>query len=189
MKSIKAKSNVIIKVVMLILLSFVIVQGWFGILTQAAGKVKVGKTFKDEGIIYKITDLSPKEVEVVGIYGSKWYSSQSPLLKKQLFVGGVVEYLNNNYKITSIAQNSFKGKKKIKVAWIGDTIKNIGDGAFKGCSGLVEVHIGKNVRVIGKEAFFNCKKLDSICIDSKKLKKIGDKAFKKISKTGRVECK
>ena len=58
------------------------------------------------------------------------------------------------YKVVGIADNAFKGNKKIK-----------------------SVIIGKNVRYIGKKAFWKCTKLKKVLKKGKKIKKIGSKAF------------
>ena len=88
------------------------------------------------------------------------------------------------YKVTSIADNAFKGNKKIKKLVIGSNITSIGKNAFAGCTGLTSITIGKNVTKIGKNAFTGCKKLKSITIKTKKLtnKSVAKKAFSGISK-------
>ena len=73
---------------------------------------------------------------------------------KKIKVANTVTINNVTYKVTQIGANAFNGNKKIK-----------------------SVVIGKNVTTIGKKAFFNCKKLKTVKINSKKLKKIGKKAF------------
>lgn len=66
-----------------------------------------------------------------------------------------------SYKVTGVAKNAFKGKKK-----------------------LTKVIIGKNVVTIGANAFKNCKKLKSITIKSQKFtsKSIAKNAFKGLGK-------
>lgn len=60
------------------------------------------------------------------------------------------------YKVTSIANNAFKGNTDLK-----------------------QLTIGANVTKIGKNAFYGCKNLKKITIKSKVLKTISAKAFKK----------
>ncbi|WP_029324024.1 leucine-rich repeat domain-containing protein [Butyrivibrio sp. AE3004] len=109
------------------------------------------------------------------------------------------------YTVTAIGDNAFKDCKLLKTVTIGEEVKTIGKGAFKGCRALESVTTGdkvttigdeafygckllkevtleKGVTTIGKKAFFNCKKLEKVTILSKKLKKIGSKAFKGIYK-------
>lgn len=68
------------------------------------------------------------------------------------------------YKITSVAANALKGNKKVKT-----------------------LTIETNTVKIGKNAFANCKNLKKIVIKSKKLKTVGSKAFKGISKKAIVK--
>ena len=81
----------------------------------------------------------------------------------ELWVEGVdVEFTGDGikYKVTKIAKNAFKNNRKIK-----------------------EVIIGKNISSIGKRAFANCKKLKLVNIKSKKIVRIGKKAFYKGKRT------
>jgi len=49
------------------------------------------------------------------------------------------------------------------------------------------VVIGKNVQVIEKQAFFGCKMLKNIKIKTSKLVKVGNKAFKGISRKAKFK--
>lgn len=71
------------------------------------------------------------------------------------------------YKVTAIANNAFKGNKK-----------------------LAKVTIGANVKKIGKNAFNGCKNLKKVIIKTKKLtaKTIGKNAFKGINKKAVVKA-
>jgi hypothetical protein len=70
------------------------------------------------------------------------------------------------YKVTSIANNAFKGNKK-----------------------LTKVTIGKNVTKIGKNAFSGCKNLKKITITAGNLKTISKNAFKGINKKATITLK
>ena len=67
-------------------------------------------------------------------------------------------------KVTSVVANAFKGQKKLK-----------------------KVTIGANVATIGKKAFYGCKNLKKVTVKSKKLKKIGAKAFSKINNNAKIK--
>lgn len=67
-------------------------------------------------------------------------------------------------KVTSIANNAFRGQKKLK-----------------------KMTIGANVTTIGKKAFSGCKNLTKIVVKSKKLKKVGAKAFAKINPKAKIK--
>jgi len=99
-------------------------------------------------------------------------------IPKQIVVEGV------KYQVVAIADNAFKGNKKITKVIVPDTITKIGKNAFYGCTKLSTVTIGKSVKQIGNKAFYKCKALKKITIKTTKLtkKKIGSKAFAKIHK-------
>ncbi|MBQ4059093.1 MAG: leucine-rich repeat protein [Lachnospiraceae bacterium] len=82
------------------------------------------------------------------------------------------------YKVTSIADNAFKKKYKLKSITIGKNVKTIGDDAFYKCTSLTSVKLPSSVTKIGENAFYGCKKLKSVTLSSK-LTTIDDKAFYK----------
>ncbi|MBO4862881.1 MAG: Ig-like domain-containing protein [Eubacterium sp.] len=113
----------------------------------------------------------------------------------KVYVGEGVYVINEDGSVT------FNGttNKKIKTLVIPDTITigdkvypvtTIGKNAFKGYKKLTKVTIGKNVTKIGSKAFYKAKKLKTIIIKTRKLKKksIGSKAFKGIYKKAKFKC-
>lgn len=84
--------------------------------------------------------------------------------KTKVVIPAVVRYKGIVYQVNAIEDYAFKNNKKVK-----------------------KVIIGKNITVIGKQAFYGCKKLKKIDIRTKKLSKVGSKAFKKINKNPTVK--
>lgn len=78
-------------------------------------------------------------------------------------IPATVKYSGVSYKVTSIGASAFAGKTKLKT-----------------------VSIGKNVANIGKKAFYGCSKLTAVTISGTKIKKIGTKAFSKVSKKASI---
>ena len=111
---------------------------------------KVGTTIKDKKYIYKVTKAGSKDGKAgeVKVVGLNKKSLKKIKIVAKVKIKGVT------YKVTSIGAKAFKGNKKI-----------------------TKVTIGKNVKTIGANAFANCKKLKKVTINTKKLKKIGKKAF------------
>ncbi|WP_143405050.1 leucine-rich repeat protein [Eubacterium uniforme] len=111
---------------------------------------EVGITIKDKNYIYKVTKTGNKfgEVGEVKVIGLKKKSLKKINIATKVTIGGI------KYKVTSIGVKAFKGNKKI-----------------------IKLTIGKNVKTIGAYAFANCKKLKKVTINTKKLKKVGKKAF------------
>lgn len=104
-------------------------------------------------------------------------------------------YKKNDMPVVEYVATTDKKTKKLVIpdTVVIDKVKykveSIGVGAFKNNKNLTSVVIGKNVKKIGKKAFFGCKKLKSIIIKTKKLKKksIGANAFKGIYKKAKFK--
>ena len=108
-----------------------------------------------------------------------------------------VEYSlkSDNTLVVSASNNAkWKNKKEIIIADAevagGEMypITEIEADALKGLKKLKKVTIGSNVTTIGKNAFKNCKNLKTITIESKKLKKMGNNAWKGIHKKAVFTC-
>ncbi|MCR5417757.1 MAG: leucine-rich repeat domain-containing protein, partial [Lachnospiraceae bacterium] len=96
---------------------------------------------------------------------------------KNVTVPSAVTINGISYKVTSIADNAFKGNKAVKKLKLPDTITTIGKNAFMGTN-LKTVTIPASVKKIGANAFKNTK-LKTVTIKSKKITSIGKNAFGK----------
>ena len=137
-----------------------------------------GTNLKDDtGAAYKVTSANGK-TPAVQYLAPKSGTKGTVTVPLEVTIDGVT------YKVTSIADNAFKGNKKLKKVVVGSNITSIGKNAFAGCTSLTSITIGKNVTKIGKNAFTGCKKLKSITIKTKKLttKTVKKGAFNGISK-------
>lgn len=92
------------------------------------------------------------------------------------------------YSVTGIAQNAFKGYKKLTSVTIGANVIMIGDNAFSGDTKLKKITIGKNVTTIGNKAFYKCSALKKLTIPSK-VTRIGKSAFEGCKKLKTVTIK
>lgn len=143
--------------------------------TKTPAKKGTTLTVSKNNIKVKVTSSS-KSNPTVAVTKVANSSAKNVTIPATVTVRGV------KYKVTKIADNAFKGNKKLKTVTIGSNVKSIGKNAFSGCTSLTKVTIGKNVTAIGSKAFYKCKKLKSITIQSKKIKTIGKHAFKGINK-------
>ncbi|MCR5543110.1 MAG: leucine-rich repeat domain-containing protein [Eubacterium sp.] len=105
---------------------------------------------------YKITAVTVKNGKVVG--GTVTYMKPYNMNCKTATVGDTVEIDGVIFKVTTVANN-----------------------AFKGCGKLTKVTVGKNVTKIGSNAFNGCSHLKNVIFKTSKLKKIGKNAFKGIN--------
>lgn len=157
----------------------------------------VGTMEKTKDASYKVTkaEAGQAEVEFVAPVSK---TAKSVTIPDTIKVGGI------SCKVTSVADNAFKGNKKLTTVKLGNHVVKIGknafsgcaklktvklnaelqvidNGAFSGCSALKSLIVPKGVNTIGAKAFNNCKNLKKITIKSTELKKVGSKAFKGIN--------
>ena len=74
-------------------------------------------------------------------------------------------YIEDFYRgkpVTSIADNAFKGNRRIENVVIGNNVESIGENAFYNCMILNSVTIPDSVKTIGKAAFQSCRSLTKI---------------------------
>lgn len=167
---------------------------------EAANAQKEIQVLKDEAEKLQ----ADKEKEIAELQKAKadaeaaLKKAQEELAKLQASValkaGDTVVVGNVKYRVTDVDKKlaeaygvQSKTARSVTVA-ATVTIKNVSvkvtavaDNAFKGMSKLQKATIGKNVTTIGKKAFYGDKKLKSIVIKSKNLKKVGASALKNIS--------
>jgi len=100
-----------------------------------------------------------------GIY-DQWYeitgahTAKMPVqtISHTLQVPASVEYENETYYVTEIADNAFKNNVDLPNAYIGANVARIGAHAFEGCYRMDEVTVYSTVlESIGDEAFKNCR--------------------------------
>ena len=123
-------------------------SGWSEIPeTMPAHDVTITGTFTQIDYVVGETTYEVQNDEVSVIDGSK----QSGEVEIQTTV--VIN--NQTYKVTSIADNAFKGNTAITSVTIPNSITQIGTNAFEGCTSLSEINIGNAVSSIGSKAFAN----------------------------------
>ena len=166
---------------------------------EASFKIKKGASITVGAYKYTITGNS-----TVAFAGIKKDTT------KKVTVVATVKYAGKTFKVTSIADNALKGKKKVTQVTIGKNVTTIGKSAFEGCTKLSKVTIGAKVTKIGDKAFKKCTALKSITIPSKvttigkeafsgaknlktitvkatKIKSVGKNAFKSINKKATIK--
>ena len=81
-----------------------------------------------------------------------------------------------DYGITSIGTHAFLNCKRLRYAYLSDTVVDINDFAFEGCTGLVSVRLPERLILLGNSAFFGCRSLRDIRLPDR-LINISDYAF------------
>ncbi len=113
---------------------------------KPAASVKVGKKVTVSGSKYKVTATGTNRA--VTFTGSKNV--------KSVTIPASIKISGKAYKVTAIANNAFKGNKKLSKVTIGANVKKIGKNAFKGCSNLKKIIIKTKkltAKTVGKNAF------------------------------------
>lgn len=82
----------------------------------------------------------------------------------------------DGYKVTEIAEGTFKNRKNILGVLLPDTVTRIDEKAFLGCSNLKNIRFGSGISWIGTEAFAECSVLENLKI-SAVLDYVGEYAF------------
>ena len=138
--------------------------------------VKVGSTEKDTktGATYKVTESKDGKVEV----------EYKPVAasKGKVTIPSTVTVNGQSATVTSIADNSFAGNKKITAVTLPATVEEIGDGAFKNCTKLKNMTLPANVEEVGANAFAGCTSLTKVTFKGKKVTKVDKGAFKNCPK-------
>ncbi|MBE5870244.1 MAG: hypothetical protein E7294_03135 [Lachnospiraceae bacterium] len=141
---------------------------------------KAGTTETFGGNNYVVTNASSASPEVAYKQPAD-KNTKSVTIPKTITVKGVT------YKVTAIADNAFKGNKKLKKVTIPVGITAVGKNAFGGCTALKSITIPEGVTTIGANAFKGNKSLKKIVIKSTVLKKVGKNAFKGIYKKATIK--
>ena len=123
-------------------------SGWSEIpATMPAHDVTITGTFTQIDYVVGETTYEIQNDEVSVKDGSK--------LSGNVEIQTTVVINDQTYKVTSIADNAFKGNTAITSVTIPNSITQIGANAFEGCTSLSEINIGNAVSSIGSKAFAN----------------------------------
>ncbi|MGN0367709.1 MAG: leucine-rich repeat protein [Wujia sp.] len=138
--------------------------------------VKTGITLEDTKSKSKVKVTNPGKVVNGKVQGAQVSYLKPKKSAAKVTIPNTVTIQGVTYKVTTISSNAFINDKKVTQVIIPSNVTTISNGAFKGCSNLSKVTLGSNVTTIGDRAFYQCSKLTSVTISSK-IKKIGAKAF------------
>ena len=156
--------------------------------TPAPGSTQqTQKTVLAAGTVTTVGDASYQVTKSDVTAPTVAYRQATDKSAKKVTVPSNVVISGVTYKVTAIADNAFKGNKKLTLVTIPTTVVTIGKNAFGGCTALKKVVIPAGVTTIGANAFKGAKYLKKITVKSTVLKKIGKNAFKGIYKKAAVK--
>lgn len=138
-------------------------DGWkeFKNIVEMEPALKVGDTFAADGITYKVTSISPCEVQVGTGNEQAINKDTEGSLKITSFVTGTD---GNTYSVVTVCGSAFYECRKITDISIPNSVISIGSYAFAACSNVNNINIPNSVASIGMGAFSNCSNLKEIVI-------------------------
>ena len=152
-----------------------------------AGTAKIQYTLKADSSLTSVLEIQIKDVPVkkgsritVGENEYKITSTGSRTVsfckgKKDavsVTVPDTVKIQGKGYKVTAVAENAFKGCKKLKSVTVGKNVTSIGKNAFSGCSGLKKITVKTaKLKSVGKNALKGIHKKAVIKVPKSRLSK------------------
>ena len=141
----------------------------------------VGDVFTVDDVVYKVTSISPLEVQIGNC--EKGSGIESAIARNKTGAYEIPSKVTgpdgNSYSVTMLGRYSFY-KCSLTSISIPNSVTSIGEHAFSDCSGLTSIKIPESVTSIGDYAFYECSGLTSIKIPESVIS-IGSFAFSKCS--------
>ena len=147
----------------------------FTALLLLCSSVAFAHSFEVDGIYYKVTNSTAKEVEVT--YKGKSSSEYFNEYTGNVVIPDNVVYNDVTYSVTSIGSYAFYECNGLTSVEIPNSVTSIGDWAFESCSGLTSIEIPNSVTSIGSSAFSNCSSLTGELVIPNSVTSIGSFAF------------
>jgi len=154
------------------------------LMTAATSWAYVGETITKDGVMYKVTSETNKEVTVflTDLDNPPVDLTIPSTVTKTDFEDNIIEY-----SVTSISEYAFNGCSSLTSVSIPYGVKTIELGAFMDCVGLTSINIPSSVTSIGKRAFQGCTGLKNVTIGSG-VTSIDRDAFKDCENVEEVIC-
>lgn len=117
---------------------------------------KKGSTFQKGDLVFKVLSVSKKQGKLAVVKGKRKKASK-------IVIPATIKRSNISFRVTEVGKRAFYQQKRLK-----------------------SVYIGANVERIGKQAFYQDNQLKKIVFRTKKLKRVGAKAFIGINDNARL---
>ena len=169
-----------------------------------AGTAKIQYTLKADSSLATVLEIQIKDVPVKKgsriTAGENTYKITSTGSRTVSFckagkdavsviVPDTVKIQGKTYKVNVVAENAFKGCKKLKSVTIGKNVTSIGKNAFNGCSGLKKITVKTaKLKSVGKNALKGIHKKAVIKVPKSRLSKY-KKLFKGKGQSKTVKIK
>ena len=111
----------------------------FTVILSLISSVSFATPFEANGVYYEKTSSTTLSVTAAS-YVSGWYT----YYKGNVVIPDTVVYNGNEYIVTEIENQAFRGQSKLTSVSIPSSVKKIDDKAFLGCVSLANVSIPDN---------------------------------------------
>ena len=145
----------------------------------------VDDTFKVDGITFKVTSISPNEVQVGAGGGNIAISLDTEGVMN--IPSSVKDSEGNSYSVTGIGNSAFSSCEKLTEIKIPNSVTTIDSYAFESCSGITSVTLPDGLKSIGTNAFTRCTSLVSVAIP-KGVTNMGSLVFSGCTSLATVAC-
>lgn len=108
-----------------------------------------GKVYTRNGIKYKVTSVTGKTLQCIGVSNKKMKAANIP---------DTITLQKKKFKVTSIASNAFKNMSKLQKVTIGRNVEVIKNKAFNTCKNLKTIRIKGYTPKIYKYSFYKLNK-------------------------------
>ncbi len=152
-----------------------------------AGTAKIQYTLKADSSLTNVLEIQIKDVPIKKgsriTAGENTYKITSTGSRTVSFCKGkkdtvsvtipdTVKIQGKTYKVNAVAENAFKGCKKLKSVTVGKNVTSIGKNAFSGCSGLKKITVKTaKLKSVGKNALKGIHKKAAIKVPKSRLEK------------------
>jgi hypothetical protein len=128
---------------------------WKNYNIQDVATTGIPSNFEVEGIYYKVTSFTNKNLKVTS--GDTEYSGDVVIPEK-------VAYSGIEFSVTSIGERAFNWCTSLKSIVLPSSVTSIDEWAFYNCRSLTSIELPSSLISIGERAFESCKSLQEISV-------------------------
>ncbi len=133
--------------------------------------------YVDGHLCYTILDNTNKEVEISGTTLKIEQQIKNDYTLFRLSIPNSVSIRGVVYKVTTVANNAFRGCSNLESVAFESGVAYIGKSAFENCSRLNNLYLPEGMAYIGDKAFSGCSQLSEVHLPNS-MGFVGKNAFK-----------
>lgn len=137
--------------------------------------------YVDGYLCYSVLDKNTNEIQVSGTTLKVEQEIKKDFVQYNVEIPDSVSFGGVTYRVTTIANNAFRGCSNLLSLKVGRAISYIGNSSFENCANLANVFFTEGLSYIGENAFSGCSNLQSVNLP-KSVAYVGKGAFRRCSK-------